>query len=196
MIKSFHVRLALTVALTFGVSLADASVNDTLTFTNTTDERLNIELSITEDSGQRIYDLFVLPNRTSIADFWADSFDATYVACGYGDVTGDSYGCIQGSISDASNNVYFNNNQQPLASTPSRLEADWFLFSAPAASSLNAEDDEGNDQPVEDDDGSTFFIRANCFIGTMAGAGFQRTSKKIRQSHLVDFNAMTQLFDF
>ena len=196
MIKSFHVRLALTVALTFGVSLADASVNDTLTFTNTTDERLNIEFAITDDSGQRIYDLFVLPNRTSIADFWADSFDATYVACGYGDVTGDSYGCIQGSISDASNNVYFNNNQQPFASTPSRLEADWFVFSAPAASSLNVEDDEENNQPVEDDDDSTFIIWASCFISSMAGADLQSAGLKVWPSHQVDINAMSKLFDF
>ena len=194
--KSLHVRFALAVVLMFGVTLADASVNDTLTFTNTADERLNIELTITDAVGQPIYDLYVLPGRTSIADFWVDSFDATYLACASGDITGDFFGCMQGSISDANNNVYFGGSQQPFISTPSGLQADLFVFSAPAGNSLNVEDDEDNSQRVEDDDDSTFFIFAKCFIGSMAGADFQSIGLKIGPSRKVDINAMTQLFDF
>ena len=194
--KNLHVLLALGAVLMSGVAATDAYVNDTSTFTNTTDERLNIELTITDEGSRQVYDLYVLPDRTSVADFWADSFDATYAACAYGDVTGDAYGCLQGSISDADNNVYFGNNQQPFASTPSGLETDLFVFSAPAGSNQSAEESGDDQQHKEDDDDSTFVIFAKCFIDSMVGAEFKRTGSKIGQRHQVDSRAMSQLFEF
>lgn len=145
------------VVLTFGTALAAAYVNDILTFTNETDEKLNVELSISGSAGWHTYDLYVLPGHTSIADFWADSFNAAYSACAYGDISDDFYGCIEGSISDDDNNVYFGNGGEPYRSASSGLPAEWFVFDNPY------DNDDTYDEKDEKD--SSFFFYAECFIG-------------------------------
>ena len=105
--KKIGHAVLIIVFLTTSAAAANADVNEILTFTNLTDEELYVELSIFDNSGQNIYDLYVLPGGTSIADFWADTFDAMYSACAYGEITGDFYGCMDGYISDHLNNVYF-----------------------------------------------------------------------------------------
>jgi hypothetical protein len=110
---------------------AAADVNEILAFTNYTDEILYVELSIYDDSGWRIYDLYVRPDRTSIADFWADTIDAAYTACAYGEITGDDYGCVQGGIIDYDNNIYFDTTGEPYLSGPSDLPAEVYVFENP-----------------------------------------------------------------
>ncbi len=113
------------------VTGAAADVNEILTFTNFTDEELYVELSIFDHFGWRIYDLYVLPDYTSIADYWAYSIDATYTACAYGEITGDFYGCAQGGITDYYNNIYFDITGEPYLSTPSDLPTEVFVFENP-----------------------------------------------------------------
>lgn len=113
------------------VSGVAADINEILTFTNFTDEELYVELNIFDNSGRRIYDIYVLPNGTSIADYWADTSYATYSACAYGEVTGDFYGCIDGGITDYYNNIYFDYIGEPYLSTPSDLPAEVFVFGNP-----------------------------------------------------------------
>lgn len=139
------------------VAGAGADVNEILTFTNFTDEELYVELSIFDYSGWRIYDLYVHPHWTSMADFWADTLDATFTACAYGEITGDFYGCAQGGITDYYNNIYFDFSAEPYLSTPSDLPAEVYVFENPY-------------QPAD-----VVFIetdhhhRAGCFIGALQG---------------------------
>jgi hypothetical protein len=88
------------ILLTFGAIGADAEVNEILTFTSFTGEELYVELSVFDDHGWYIYDLYVLPDGTSIANFWVDTVHAIYSACAYGEITGDFYGCIDGGIGE------------------------------------------------------------------------------------------------
>jgi hypothetical protein len=113
------------------VSGATADINEILAFTNFTDEELYVELNIFDNSGRYIYDIYVLPDGTSIADYWADTSYATYSACAYGEVTGDFYGCIDGGITDYYNNIYFDYTGEPYLSTPSDLPAEVFMFENP-----------------------------------------------------------------
>ncbi|MGD9365623.1 MAG: hypothetical protein PVH87_08010 [Desulfobacteraceae bacterium] len=158
MMKSIRFIPALMVVLTFGATMAAVYVNDILTFTNDTDEKLNVELSISGSAGWHTYDLYVLPGHTSIADFWADSFNAAYSACAYGDITDDFYGCIEGSVGDDDNNVYFGNGNEPYLSTPSGLPADWFVFDNPY--------DNAYARDEKDETDTSFFFHAECFIGS------------------------------
>ena len=135
MMKKTGYIILIMLFLVTGAVAAKADVNEILTFTNFTNEELYIELTIYDHSGVHIYDLYVLPDGTSIADFWADTFDASYSACAYGEITGDFYGCLDGYISDYYNNVYFDNTGVPYLSTPSGLPAEEFIFDNPYASS-------------------------------------------------------------
>jgi hypothetical protein len=110
---------------------ATADVNEILTFTNFTHEELYVELSIYDHSGRRIYDLYVRPDGTSIADYWADTIDATYVACAFGEDTDRFYGCAQGGITDYYNNIYFDITAEPYLSTPSDQPTEVFVFENP-----------------------------------------------------------------
>lgn len=154
MMKSVLFIPVLMALLVIGATKADAYVNDILTFTNYTDEELYVDLSISFDIGWHIYSLYVLPNHTSIADFWANSFRATYLACAYGEISGDFYGCIEGSISDYYNNVYFENGTEPYTSSPSDRPVEWYVFDNPYDS---------------DDDDSYIYVRADCFINSIFG---------------------------
>jgi hypothetical protein len=136
---------------------ATADVNEVLTFTNFTDEELYVELSIFDYSGWRIYDIYVLPDGTSIAYFWADTLDATYSACAYGEFTGDFYGCAQGGITDYYNNVYFDVTAEPYLSTPSDLPTEVYAFENPYQTA---------DIVVIETDGRH---SAGCFIGGLLG---------------------------
>ena len=133
--KSIRYITVVFLLLAFNAAKADADVNEILTFTNYTHEELYVELSIYDDSGWNLYDIYVLPNRSSIADFWSDSFFATYSACAYGEITGDFYGCINGGITDYYNNIYFDNTAVPYTSGPSGLPADVYVFENPNTSS-------------------------------------------------------------
>jgi hypothetical protein len=108
-----------------------ADVNGVLNFTNYTDEELYVELFVYDNCCTRIYDLYVRPYRTSIAEFWSDSIHATYSACAYGEITGDYYGCMQGGVADYNNNIYFDASGDPYLSTPSDLPAEVFTFANP-----------------------------------------------------------------
>lgn len=110
---------------------ATADVNAVLTFTNFTEEELYVELSIFDNSGWRIYDLYVQTDGTSIADFWTDAIDATYSACGYGEFSGDFYGCAHGGIADYYYSIYFDITAEPYLSTPSDLPTELFAFENP-----------------------------------------------------------------
>ena len=120
-----------------------ADVNEILTFTNFTDEELYVEMSVFDDTGEQIFDIYVVPNNTSVVDFWADTVDATYRACAYGEITTADYGCIAGGISDYDNHVYFDFSGAPYASGPSGLPEEWFVFDSPYSSAdtlaVNAE---------------------------------------------------------
>lgn len=129
--KRFSRILLVMMLLSSGASGALADVHEMLTFTNLTDEEIYVELSIFDDARHYIYDLYVEPYHTSIADFWADTVDATYAACAYGEITGDDYGCITGGISDYYNNVYFDDTGLPYTSDPSDLPTEWFVFENP-----------------------------------------------------------------
>jgi hypothetical protein len=130
--KRFSRILLVMLLLSSAASGALADVNEILTFTNLTDEELYVELSIFDDTDHYIYDLYVKPYHTSIADFWADTVDATYAACAYGEITGDDYGCITGGTSDYHNNVYFDDTGlPPYTSGPSDLPTEWFIFENP-----------------------------------------------------------------
>ena len=131
--KTIHIALIMLFLAT-GATAAKADINEILTFTNFTNEELYVELTIYDDSGLNIYDIYVLPDGTSIADFWADTFDAAYSACAYGEVSGDFYGCMDGYISDYYNNVYFDNTGVAYLSTPSGLPTEVFAFDNPNAS--------------------------------------------------------------
>lgn len=131
--KFGHIALIILFLVT-GAAAAKADVNEFLTFTNFTSEELYIELTIYGPSGLNIYDLYVLPDGTSEADFWAETFDAAYSACAYGEITGDYYGCMDGYISDYYNNVYFDDTGDPYLSTPSGLPTEIFVFENPYAS--------------------------------------------------------------
>ena len=119
------------VILMISVSGVAADVGGVLNFTNYTDEELYVELFVFDNCCTRIYDLYVRPHRTSIAEFWADSINATYSACAYGEITGDYYGCIEGGVTDYNNNIYFDNSGDPYLSTPSDLPAEVFIFKNP-----------------------------------------------------------------
>ena len=134
-LKKFVYGAALLILLTVSASAANADVNEILTFTNFTDEEIYVELSIFDNSGLTIYDLYVLPDGTSLADFWADTFDATYSACAYGELSGDYYGCMDGYITDFYNNVYFDAAADPYVSTPSGLPTEVFVLENPNNSS-------------------------------------------------------------
>lgn len=144
--------------LVISASGASADVNEVLAFTNFTDEELYVELSIFDNSGWHIYDLYVLPNGTSIADFWADTIYATYSACAYGEITGDFYGCIDGGITDYNNNIYFDYTGEPYISSPSDLPTEVFFFENPYSSA---------DVVVIETD-SHYHARGGCFIGSMS----------------------------
>lgn len=126
-----HISVLLIFFSAISVSIAAADINEILTFTNFTDEELYVELNIFDNSGGRIYDIYVSPNGTSIADYWADNSYATYSACAYGEITGDFYGCIDGGITDYYNNIYFDYTGEPYLSTPSGLSAEVFVFENP-----------------------------------------------------------------
>lgn len=113
------------------VSGVAADVNEILTFTNFTDEKLYVELAIFDDVGGRIYEVFVSPDATSIADYWADTSYATYSACAYGVTTDDFYGCIEGGITDYNNNIYFDYLGEPYLSAPSDLPTEVYVFENP-----------------------------------------------------------------
>lgn len=144
--------------LVFSASGACADVNEVLAFTNFTDEELYVQLSVFDNSGRYIYDLYVLPDRTSIADFWADTIYATYFACAYGEITGDFYGCIEGGITDYNNNIYFDYTGEPYLSSPSDLPVEVFLFENP----YNRPD------VVVIEADSHYHARGGCFIGSMS----------------------------
>lgn len=130
--KRFRYIIVLLVFLSaISVSGAAADINEFLTFTNFTDEELYVELNIFDNSGGRIYDIYVLPYGTSIADYWADTPYATYAACAYGEFSGDFYGCIDGGITDYYNDIYFDYTGEPYLSTPSGLPAEVFSFENP-----------------------------------------------------------------
>lgn len=154
--KKIGRAVLIIVFLATGAAAANADINEILTFTNFTDEELYVELSIFDNSGQYIYDLYVLPGGTSIADFWADTFDAAYSACAYGEITGDFYGCMDGYISDHLNNVYFDNTGVPYLSTPSGLPAEVFVFENPNSSA-----------GVVVIEGEVHSSGGGCFIGTL-----------------------------
>lgn len=123
-----YILVCLSVINVAGVA---ADINESLTFTNFTDEELYVELNVFDNSGGRIYDIYVLPDGTSIVDYWADTGYATYTACAYGEFTGDFYGCIDGGITDYYNNIYFDNFGDPYVSTPSGLPAEVYSFENP-----------------------------------------------------------------
>lgn len=111
---------------------AMADVNEEITFTNYTDEDIYVELAIIDDTGWTYYDLFVLEDGTSIANFWADTVFASYSACAYGEITDDFYGCIEGDINDGIHYVYFDNSGIPYLSDPPDLAtADIYFFDNP-----------------------------------------------------------------
>lgn len=122
------------ISLMLGAAVAHADVNEILTFTNYTDEELYVELSVFDDTGEQIFDIYVRPDHTSVVDFWADTFDATYSACAYGEITGDDYGCIAGGISDYYNNVYFDLSGIPYTAGPSGLPEEWYVYDSPYSS--------------------------------------------------------------
>jgi hypothetical protein len=115
------------------ISAADAAadVNEALNFTNFTHEELYVELSIYDNCCNHIYDLYVWPDETSVAYFWAHSAYATYSACAYGEISGYFYGCIEGGISDYNNNIYFDDTGVPYLANPSYLPAEVYVFDNP-----------------------------------------------------------------
>lgn len=119
------------ILLVISVSSAAADVNEALYFTNFTYEELHVELFIYDDCCSHVYDLYVWPYKTSLADFWADSLHATYSAYAYGEITGDFYGCISGGITDFNNNIYFDDIGEPYLSAPSDLPTEVYLFENP-----------------------------------------------------------------
>lgn len=129
--KTKYFVLILGIFVVFSSSAAIADVNETLTFTNFTGEEIYVELYISDYSGDHLYDIYVLPNGTSLVDFWADTIFATYSACAYGEITGNFYGCISGDITDYYNNIYFDNTGIPYKSTPSGLPTELFAFNNP-----------------------------------------------------------------
>jgi len=156
MMKKIGYIALIMLFLVTGAASAEADVNEILTFTNFTYEELYIEMTIYDNSGVNIYDVYVLPDGTSEADFWADTFNASYSACAYGEITGDFYGCMDGYISDYYNNVYFDNTGVPYLSTPSGLPTEVFLFDNPNTSAS-----------VVVVEGEVHSSGGGCFIGSL-----------------------------
>jgi hypothetical protein len=113
-----------------GAGPLHAEVNAVLGFVNYTDEELTIELSIDDTFGWLLYDLYVVPGGSSAAEFWADDPFAGYTACAYGAITGDFYGCLDGSIADYHNTVNFDVSGIPYKSGPIPHPYEWFIFYA------------------------------------------------------------------
>ncbi|MDJ0783325.1 MAG: hypothetical protein QNJ22_15215 [Desulfosarcinaceae bacterium] len=129
--KKMRRVILVTLILTISAIEAAADVNEELRFTNLTYEELYVELTIFDACCTHIYDLYVWPHGTSIADFWADTLYATYSACAYGEISGDFYGCAVGGIDEYYNNVYFDISGDPYRSYPSDLPAERFVFDNP-----------------------------------------------------------------
>jgi hypothetical protein len=129
--KKMRLIILAMVFLVISVSGVAADVNEVLNFTNHTYEELYVELYVYDYCCTQVYDIYVRPYRTSIAEFWANSINATYSACAYGEITGDYYGCIEGGISDYNNNIYFDDSGAPYLSTPSDLPAEVYIFKNP-----------------------------------------------------------------
>jgi hypothetical protein len=117
--------------LAVSVSGAAADVNEALNFTNFTHEELYVELLIYDDCCEHIYDLYAWPDETSTAYFWAHTIHATYSACAHGEVSGYFYGCIEGSVSDYNNDIYFDDTGEPYIAGPSYLPAEVYVFDNP-----------------------------------------------------------------
>ena len=147
-----------TILVMFSVASAAADVNELLTFTNYTDEELYIELCVYDDTGLFIYDLYVLENGSSIADFWAVNPFAAYSACAYGEISGDFYGCLDGHIGDYYTALYFDLSGYPYKSDPSDLPVEWFVFDNPNSPP---------DTLVIESDGYTS-VGVGCFVGALS----------------------------
>ncbi len=157
--KKLHYIFVMFLLLMCGISNALADVNEEITFTNYTDEEIYVDLAIIDDSGWNFYDLYVSEDGSSIANFWADTFFASYSACAYGQISGKYYGCIEGNIRDSFNFIYFDNTGFPYKSDPPDQDADLYFFDNP------------NDTPdvvVIDNDGYYDGSGGGCFMGSIS----------------------------
>ena len=129
--RTIRVAGILLAVLFMAVGIAQADVNEFLYFNNHTDEELYIELSIDDVDGWQLLDLYVIAGGTSGADFWAIDPFAYYTVCAYGEITGDFYGCIEGSIADTFNTINFDFSGAPYRSTLTTEPLEWFVFDHP-----------------------------------------------------------------
>ena len=117
---------------TLGATGAWADYNEEITFTNFTDEDIDVELAVLDHSGWAYYDLTVLEFNTSIANFWTDAVFASYSACAYGIFSGDFYGCVEGELGQGPLHINYDFTLVPyLSGPPNEANADLFVFDHP-----------------------------------------------------------------